>query len=278
MKIKNFLNAFPNAKEIESGKTYKVDFNIILDSFQHSISIFIEFGPAFPLIAPNFKIPNLNHRLVDSTNFTLYPHAHINLVKWHEDVDVAGVVRDIIALFQKSITSRNLPQISTQEIKRIKVPTVFPEIEQLTLEETKSLINDEEKFQTFICSLDCMSEVDVFIDSLSSSNEHLKLKGIEHMEQVEESTKKLNELLDRLNELRNEFNIKMRKYDSIKNSLSPETLGKMLSEKIEEDSDKSFEIGENYLNNSIDTKTFITEFFPVFRDMNLRKLRKQELG
>lgn len=276
--INRFLTSFPTAKVIENGKTYEIEFNVTLNNYsQHTISMLIEFGPAFPLVAPNIKIPNLNHRLVDSTNFTLYPHAHMKLVRWNESINVADIIHDLIALFQKSITSQNIPNINTLEIKKIKIPSVFPEIEQLTLEETQALINDEEKLQMFICSLDCISEADVYIDSLSSSNEHLKMKGIELMEQVDESTSKLNNLVDRLNELRNEFNIKMRKYESINNELSPEALSKMLTAKIEEDSEKSFKISEDYLNKEIDTKTFIKEFFPVFRDMHLRKLRRQEL-
>ncbi|KAL0481846.1 vacuolar protein sorting protein 37A [Acrasis kona] len=156
------------------------------------------------------------------------------------------------------------------------IPNTFEEVDRLTDDEIKDMLNDanQHKFNEFFDNLTYVKNLKKIHKDLRDANMAIAMGNINKEEQVAKKKQPLIVKQQTLQTVQDEYNKKAVVQNEIATRYSPQNLLSMLNRKIDEVDKESEDIGERFLDQKGDVKTFMDEFVAKKSLYYLRREKK----
>jgi ESCRT-I complex subunit VPS37 len=176
--------------------------------------------------------------------------------------------------FQPPQQQRPSPQDTRIPIPQM--PAEFDEVNRLSEEEMKNLIDDNQsfKFDEFFENLQYVKNLNSLYKDLREANLQIAKSSIEKEQQTNKKKQSLLEKQQKLQLLQAEASKKASIQSEISNRYRPENLLVILNQKIDEVEKESDAIGEQFLNQGGDVKQFMDSFLAKRALFHLRQEKK----
>ncbi|XP_050302671.1 vacuolar protein sorting-associated protein 37A isoform X2 [Anthonomus grandis grandis] len=280
-----------NVTEITEDSEYELTFQ----SGDHKLALRVTLGSDFPKEKPVLEItPPVFHPWVNEKGFvTSAP----GLLNFSPHSDIGRVVQAIIRELQ-----RNPPPLASEcgssNIDAEKIspsfsnysfssPTpkntvnsrhyssMFPNLEQLSLDELRFLDESEDQQDEFIDELPAIKEQNRFIDELIDSVEEENLSKEKHLIELKEH---VNSQMEEVAKLAFENERLYSIYQNLSEKYSPKNIQEELSKAAKEADQESEQITESFLDGAIDVDKFLNLFIRSKTKYQLRKTKEEKLG
>lgn len=305
----NTLKIFnDNVSEITENVEYHVKFN----SGGNELSLVVTLGKDFPQEKPKIKIiPRILHHWVNAEGeVTSAP----GLLNYTVHSDLGRVVQAIIREFQRTppplgtnasgnnimSPSIPIPTLDTEKLNSHNFPNhynnlnsfsppakmpilatrsvVFPELNNLSLNELKILMENEDRQQEFLDEQPYIKERNRILDEQISQVEEIAESNLKMQDQLEELRSGIESRIEEITKLSFETERLHSVYQNLSEKYSPRNIQEQLRLAAVEAEKESDEIAENFLNGQIDVDKFVQQFLRSRALCQNRKTREEKLA
>jgi hypothetical protein len=180
-------------------------------------------------------------------------------------------------MMQPNIPTQNPPP-SNVMTNKVNPPQFFPEIQKLDQTQMEKLLNDEEAFNEFLMSLECIKNLKQITDSLEKENVELAKKNIAREPEYNELKQQVLNTQSELRELKMQYDQKLKLKQETMKKYSPNILLKKLVDVTNESDSKSTQIAQDFLDKKLSDKQFIEQFQKERELYHIRKTKKEHFA
>jgi len=230
--LESLIRFFPQLREDHPGAVYSVPLPISTPNSRLRILL----NEHFPYTPPRLQVVpgKFSHRLLDGNGYVL-PSAHPFLQRWLPGQSLGDLVVALINEFRNNeprpaaqvapdgpVRARDRVQIPAPDI-----PTSFPLVQSLPMEQVHELLNNEQKLHEFMLNIDTVANyVALFVDNTEAKDKNAALLTELGQLQVEIQNQQQN-----LEQHRNTYNQKEIQRQQISQRYSPLALVTVLEDK-----------------------------------------------
>ncbi|PRP74891.1 vacuolar sorting protein [Planoprotostelium fungivorum] len=157
------------------------------------------------------------------------------------------------------------------------IPSTFQELETRTASELAVLLNDEVEYDTFFNSLSCVQTMKQVRDDLRTKNEEVAKRGLSKESELELLQREIMSRHRVISEKKAILEGKLQKQQEIMKQFSTASMINNLEVAAGEAERSSDRTAEQFLNGTIDQKTFIQNFMQERKLFHLRSAKKESL-
>jgi uncharacterized coiled-coil DUF342 family protein len=144
----------------------------------------------------------------------------------------------------------------------------------MSAEELQKMNDDPESVFSFIQALDPIKKVVAERDALEKTNCEIAKETLSHKETLDEGKKKLDEMMEGIESLKQQKDALVRDIDSLRKKRSPMMHVKKLVSAVREMEDKTESLEKDFLNTDLEVKDFVKTYT---EQRSLFYMRKQKL-
>lgn len=163
-------------------------------------------------------------------------------------------------------------------VDKPRVNTSFPEVDKLTIDEMKSLLNNEDKLKEFAHSIEAISTSSNLKKELLSSNIETKEKIVNAKQELQSLETEVNLLKQQLEQTREIQNTLTKLQDTIKLKYSSHNLSQYLTEKAQTIDDTSESYGDDFIRGNMTLEDFLNQFQKTRKEFHLAQIKATQLS
>ncbi|CAK4179584.1 unnamed protein product [Aphanomyces euteiches] len=150
------------------------------------------------------------------------------------------------------------------------IPAVFPELDQLSVNQLEKLVTDRATLKAYIKNMDSVVNFMKLYDDLVEGNQELADSNLAHESSISSLQVEIEELKHQLHTAQEGLNVKLAKQNELMTQFQPEPLVARVVDAADEADEASEEIASRFANGEIDVSQFVAEFQPIRKLFHLR--------
>ncbi|XP_033125736.1 vacuolar protein sorting-associated protein 37A-like [Anneissia japonica] len=157
------------------------------------------------------------------------------------------------------------------------VPSDYPELHNLSIEELKVLIEDEEKLLEMVINSEQLKKLKAERSKLNDTCEELAKTNMSYKPEIEIRKKKLKDSYDKMMATRNSFERKCLRQQSINEQYSAESILYNLKVSAADADTESEDVAQSFLDNNLETDEFLKSFMDSRIKAHMRRVKEEKL-
>lgn len=192
-------------------------------------------------------------------------------------VTSAGAMPHLGSNSQITQTTPSRPPVPPRPTQPAKVPNSFPELDGLSLEELKDLIDKPEVMDAFLVKLESMKKLEADKEELMRKNEEIARFNLSLQSTLEGSKDELLKKCERVSELKGEFANKSQKQKELSEVLSLVQIRTRLEIAAAQAEEESDAIADEFLSKSMTPEEFIQKFLEKRKLCHSRRAKEEKI-
>jgi len=176
-----------------------------------------------------------------------------------------------------SNTSNPPPKPERTHTPQPVIPTGFPQLENMQLDDLERLLNDDDEFYMFFETLDQVKSMQTIRDDLMKANEDTARKNLSFQQELEQKKSEVEILQANIKDQRNQFDQQAKRQQEISKRFTSEALLAKLTESINQSEQNAEDVTTKFLNKEIDSRDFIKTFSEKKKLYHLRAAKKKNV-
>ncbi|CAG9135153.1 unnamed protein product [Plutella xylostella] len=265
-----------NVTEISANEEYRVDFNADGRSMSLSIILTPEFPSEKPVIFVNPAFPH--PWIAENSNQVL---GAPGLLNYTQHSDLGRVVQAIIREFQKSaprMPSNEEETTNEHQHTASTVPLMFPELQNLTIEELQEILENQDLQDQFLESDPQLLQLDLETEAVMCSIEKMAKDNMEKQEMVDTLKTDVIDRISSIVQMKMNYEELNNKHQKLSEKYDPHRIRECLKEaalKADEDAEV---IAEQFLLGNVPVETFVSKFAEKRVLGQARRAREERLA